>query len=159
MPVGYAERCAPRRKKCSKPSEKDAAFENLKTGRWKRKKSTPSSNRPSGPFLQGHPALAVHSGAGPGNYNVQLTKSYDWRYLGGMKIKTSITLSDEIIKAIDTNMGNYRSRSEFIETAARNFINQLKKKEAEQRDLEIINQSSDTLNDEAEDVLGYQVPL
>jgi metal-responsive CopG/Arc/MetJ family transcriptional regulator len=76
-----------------------------------------------------------------------------------MKIKTSITLSDEILKAIDLHIGTFRSRSEFIEAAARNFIKQLKKKEAEQRDLEIINQSSYTLNDEAEDVLGYQVPL
>lgn len=73
-----------------------------------------------------------------------------------MKIKTSITLSDEIIKAIDLHMRTYRSRSAFIETAC-HFIEQLKKKEAEQRDLEIINQCSDTLNDEAEDVLGYQV--
>ncbi len=76
-----------------------------------------------------------------------------------MKIKTSITLSDELLKAIDLYVGTYRSRSEFIETAARIFIEQLKKKEAEQRDLEIINNSSDTLNAEAEDVLGYQVPI
>ena len=75
-----------------------------------------------------------------------------------MKIKTSITLSDEILKAIDLHIGTYRSRSEFLETAARIFIEQLKKKEAEQRDLEIINKCSDALNAEAEDVLGYQVP-
>lgn len=76
-----------------------------------------------------------------------------------MKIKTSITLSDEILKAIDLHIGTYRSRSEFLETAARIFIEQLKKKEAEQRDLEIINKCSDALNAEAEDVLGYQVPI
>ncbi|MFW6333309.1 MAG: ribbon-helix-helix domain-containing protein [Thermodesulfobacteriota bacterium] len=76
-----------------------------------------------------------------------------------MKIKTSITLSDEILKAIDLHIGTFRSRSEFIETAAHNFIKQLEKKETEQRDLEILNQCADSLNDEAEDVLGYQVPL
>ena len=76
-----------------------------------------------------------------------------------MKIKTSITLSNDILEAIDQHMGAYRSRSEFLETAARIFIEQLKKKEAEQRDLDIINQNSDTLNHEAEDVLGYQVPI
>ena len=76
-----------------------------------------------------------------------------------MKIKTSITLSDEILKAIDLHIGTYRSRSEFLETAARIFIEHLKKKEAEQRDLEIINKCSDSLNAEAEDVLGYQVPI
>ncbi len=76
-----------------------------------------------------------------------------------MKIKTSITLSDEILKAIDLHIGAYRSRSEFLETAARFFIEQLKKKEAEQRDLEIINKNADTLNSEADDVLGYQIPI
>ena len=76
-----------------------------------------------------------------------------------MKIKTSITLSDEILKAIDLHIGEYRSRSEFLETAARKFIVQLARKKAEQRDFEIINRSADSLNIEAEDVLTYQVPM
>ena len=76
-----------------------------------------------------------------------------------MKIKTSITLSNEVLKAIDLHIGEYRSRSEFIETAARNFIVQLARKKAERRDLELINKHSDALNAEAEDVLTYQVPL
>ncbi len=80
-------------------------------------------------------------------------------YFGGMKIKTSITLSNEVLKAIDLYIGEYRSRSEFIETAARKFIAQLARKEAERRDLELINRHSDSLNAEAEDVLSYQVPL
>lgn len=56
-----------------------------------------------------------------------------------MKIKTSITLSKEVLKAIDLYVDDYRSRSEFLETAARKFIAQLERKKAEQRDLEIIN--------------------
>ena len=76
-----------------------------------------------------------------------------------MKVKTSITLSEEILEAIDFHIGEYRSRSEFIETAARKFISQLVRKEAERQDLEIINQHADSLNAEAEDVLTYQVPL
>jgi len=76
-----------------------------------------------------------------------------------MKIKTSITLSDEVLKAIDLYIGAYKSRSEFLETAARKFIVQLERKEAEQRDLDIINHRADSLNDEAADVLTYQVPL
>jgi Arc/MetJ-type ribon-helix-helix transcriptional regulator len=80
-------------------------------------------------------------------------------YFGGMKIKTSITLSNEVLKAIDLYIGEYRSRSEFIETAARKFIAQLARKEAERRDLELINRHSDSLNAEAEDVLTYQAPL
>ena len=76
-----------------------------------------------------------------------------------MKIKTSITLSNEVIEAIDLHIGEYRSRSEFLETAARDFLAQLARKEAEQRDLDIINRHADSLNAEAEDVLNYQVPL
>jgi metal-responsive CopG/Arc/MetJ family transcriptional regulator len=76
-----------------------------------------------------------------------------------MKTKTSITLSDEVLKAIDLYLGEYRSRSEFLETAARKFMVQLARKKAEQRDLEIINRIADSLNAEAEDVLTYQVPL
>lgn len=76
-----------------------------------------------------------------------------------MKIKTSITLSDEVLKAIDLYIGTYRSRSEFIEMAAKQYIAYLARKEAEQRDLEIINRCADSLNSEAEDVLTYQVPI
>jgi len=76
-----------------------------------------------------------------------------------MKIKTSITLSDEVLKAIDLYIGAYKSRSEFLETAARKFILQLERKKAEQRDLEIINRRADALNAEAEDVISYQAPL
>ena len=76
-----------------------------------------------------------------------------------MKVKTSITLSKEILEAIDLHIGEYRSRSEFLETAVRQFIAQLARKKAERRDLEIINRHADSLNAEAEDVLTYQVPL
>ena len=76
-----------------------------------------------------------------------------------MKVKISITLSNEILEAIDLHIGEYRSRSEFIETAARKFIAQLARKEAERRDFEIIDRHADSLNAEAEDVLTYQVPL
>jgi len=76
-----------------------------------------------------------------------------------MKIKISITLSDEVMEAIDQHVGEYKSRSEFLETAARKFILQLARKEVEQRDFEIINRCADALNAEAEDVLTYQVPL
>ena len=82
-----------------------------------------------------------------------------WGYVGGMKVKTSVTLSDELLKAIDLHIGAYRSRSEFLEIAARKFIAKLVQKEAEKRDLEIINKLSDSLNAEAEDVLSYQVPI
>jgi len=80
-------------------------------------------------------------------------------HIGSIKIKTSITLSHEILNAIDLHIGEYKSRSEFLEMAARKLIIHLERKEDEQRDLEIINGRADALNAEAEDVLTYQAPL
>ena len=76
-----------------------------------------------------------------------------------MKVKTSITLSEEVLKAIDRHNSEFKSRSEFLEAAARIFLMRLARTKAERRDLEIINRRADELNAEAEDVLSYQVPL
>ncbi|MFC1850726.1 hypothetical protein ACFL27_11085 [candidate division CSSED10-310 bacterium] len=76
-----------------------------------------------------------------------------------MKIKTSITLSEDIIEYIDSNLDQVRTRSEFIERALRVFIAQRKRDELNARDVEIINKRADDLNEEAEDVLSYQVVI
>ena len=49
-----------------------------------------------------------------------------------MKIKTSITLSDEIIKDIDEVFGRTQNRSKFIENVLRDFI---RKQAQKKRDL------------------------
>ena len=76
-----------------------------------------------------------------------------------MKIKTSITLSEDLLKAIDQQSRQYKNRSEFIETALWAFITQMLRNEQNAKDLEIINRRADRLNKEAEDVLTYQVPF
>jgi metal-responsive CopG/Arc/MetJ family transcriptional regulator len=77
-----------------------------------------------------------------------------------MKIKTSVTLSEELLEAIRQLRKRYKkSRSDFIEAAAWAFINQLKRQELNARDLDIINRRADFLNKEAAEVLAYQVPL
>ncbi len=76
-----------------------------------------------------------------------------------MKVKTSITLSEDLVKAIDEYAGKYNNRSEFIEEAVRAFIRQLIRKQQDAKDLEIINRRADYLNQEATDVLTYQVDL
>jgi hypothetical protein len=63
-----------------------------------------------------------------------------------MKVKASITLSDETLKSIDLYTGEYRSRSESIETTERNLVIQLARKKAAQRDFEIINRNAAALN-------------
>ena len=76
-----------------------------------------------------------------------------------MKIKTSITLSEEVLREIDQISGESRNRSAFIEIAIRDFLKKRAKKIRDDRDLEILNKNSKRLNREAEDVLSYQVEL
>jgi len=87
-----------------------------------------------------------------------LTRVSDWEYIGSMKVKTSITLSEDLLGAIDQRAGN-KNRSEFIEEALWSFIAQMIRDEQNARDIQIINKRADYLNQEAADVLAYQVKL
>jgi metal-responsive CopG/Arc/MetJ family transcriptional regulator len=73
-----------------------------------------------------------------------------------MKEKTSITLSREVLEAIDRLAGNKRSRSAIIERVLRRYLRERKRAETQRRDLERINQAWEQLNAEASDVLDYQ---
>jgi metal-responsive CopG/Arc/MetJ family transcriptional regulator len=92
-------------------------------------------------------------------YETFLDKVFFLEYISSMKIKTSITLSEDLLKAIDEYAREYNNRSEFIEKAVRVFIRQLIRRQQDARDLEIINHRADYLNQEAMDVLAYQVDL
>jgi Arc/MetJ-type ribon-helix-helix transcriptional regulator len=74
-----------------------------------------------------------------------------------MKVKTSITLSRDLLEAIDARAGKGRSRSEFIEAALRLFLAHAAREERDARDLDILNRCAERLNREAADVLAYQV--
>jgi metal-responsive CopG/Arc/MetJ family transcriptional regulator len=74
-----------------------------------------------------------------------------------MKRKTSITLSEDILEAIDKRSGDSKNRSDFIESAIRAYIAKLIQEEQNAKDLAIINQNADRLNVEAADVLAFQV--
>jgi metal-responsive CopG/Arc/MetJ family transcriptional regulator len=76
-----------------------------------------------------------------------------------MKTKTSVTLDGTLMKGIEEHAGEFKSRSGFIEAAIEHFIKHLEQLEADRRDLEILNRRADALNEEAADVLTYQVPL
>ena len=76
-----------------------------------------------------------------------------------MKVKTSLTLSEELISAIDKKSTGHKSRSDFIESALWTYLNFLIRQEKNKLDLKIINKNSDTLNKEAQDVLDYQVSI
>ena len=76
-----------------------------------------------------------------------------------MKVKTSVTLSDDLLAALARRAGLFRSRSEFLEAAAWAYPRQIPRDERGARDLEILNRRADKLNEEAADVLDYQVQL
>ena len=73
-----------------------------------------------------------------------------------MKVKTSITISKSLIKEIDSAISKAGNRSLFIETAIKNYLNHRKCVSRSRNDIEIINNSIDELNKEAEDTLSYQ---
>lgn len=78
-------------------------------------------------------------------------------YDGGMKMKTSITLEKEVVAAVEEAAREGESRSQVIERLLRQSFAARERDAIDQRDRKIINAHADELNEEAVDVLGYQV--
>ena len=76
-----------------------------------------------------------------------------------MRVKTSVTIDQHVLKAIDKATTRSRSRSRIIEEAAREFLARRARAVREARDLAILNESADELNREMEDVLAYQADV
>ena len=71
------------------------------------------------------------------------------------KTKTSVSLSSLLLEEIALiNKG--RNVSEFIEKALVHYMNELKRRERGQRDVEIINANAKRFNMEAEENLKFQ---
>ena len=73
-----------------------------------------------------------------------------------MKLKTSVTLSEDIVKNIDRACRKGESRSETIERLLRTGLAARARQAVDARDLALINRHADELNAEADDVLIYQ---
>ena len=73
-----------------------------------------------------------------------------------MKVKTSVTIDEGLLRAIDKATGVGRSRSRIIEDAAREYLARRARAAREARDLQILNGAADALNREMEDVLAFQ---
>jgi len=73
-----------------------------------------------------------------------------------MRVKTSVTIDERVLRAIDRATSRHRSRSRVIEDAAREFLARRARAAREARDLEILNAAADALNREMDDVLTYQ---
>lgn len=76
-----------------------------------------------------------------------------------MKLKTSITLSEDILKTVERAATKGESRSETIERLLRESLGARARHAADERDRALIDKHAGQLNDEADDVLGYQVEV
>ncbi len=76
-----------------------------------------------------------------------------------MKIKTSITLSEDLAQSIDELSGDKKNMSGFIEEAVREYIERRLQSKRDREDLAILNKKADRLNKEAADVLSYQADI
>ena len=72
-----------------------------------------------------------------------------------MKVKTSVTLSQELLQAIEAEV-QQENRSAFIEEAAWSRLRVIRRAARDQAELATIDANSEGLNSEALDVLDYQ---
>lgn len=78
-----------------------------------------------------------------------------------MKIETTISLDPELLNELNRLLATngHSSLSELIEEMLRRFLVKEKQQAYDLRELVLINQNADRLNQEAEDVLTYQMEL
>jgi metal-responsive CopG/Arc/MetJ family transcriptional regulator len=76
-----------------------------------------------------------------------------------MRVKTSVTIDERVLKAIDRATIPTRSRSRLIEDAAREFLARRARSAREARNLAVLNEAADALNLEMVDVLAYQADI
>ena len=75
-----------------------------------------------------------------------------------MKIKTSITLSADLLREIDARVEpQQRSRSEFIEEAVRAFLASTDRAALQAREAAVLRKHARALTSDMADVLEYQV--
>ena len=74
-----------------------------------------------------------------------------------MKVKTSITLSQDILDQIDKSTTDSGSRSSFIEEVMRKYFESKERQIQDEKDFALLNKNAEKLNKEASEVLGYQV--
>lgn len=73
-----------------------------------------------------------------------------------MKVPTTVSLSAELVAALAARAPDPERCSELVETAIRAYLLRLRRRDSSS-DLAIINANAEALNEEAEDVLSYQV--
>jgi metal-responsive CopG/Arc/MetJ family transcriptional regulator len=73
-----------------------------------------------------------------------------------MKMKTSLTLSEDLIARIDKLAGSKISRSSYIEQILRDFVDGVAQARKDARQIAAINRHAAELNAEMSDALSFQ---
>jgi metal-responsive CopG/Arc/MetJ family transcriptional regulator len=73
-----------------------------------------------------------------------------------MKLKTSLTLSEDLVATLDRLAGPDVSRSSFIETILRDFVEGRAQARRDAREVAAINRHAERLNAEMKDALSFQ---
>jgi metal-responsive CopG/Arc/MetJ family transcriptional regulator len=73
-----------------------------------------------------------------------------------MKLKTSLTLSEDLIARIDKLAGSKISRSSYIERILRDFVDGRAQARKDAREIAAINRQATQLNAEMTDALSFQ---
>jgi metal-responsive CopG/Arc/MetJ family transcriptional regulator len=76
-----------------------------------------------------------------------------------MKVKTSLTLSEDLVASIDKLAGTKVSRSAYIEQILREFVDRRAQSRKDARETASINRYSAQLNAEMIDALSFQANL
>ena len=76
-----------------------------------------------------------------------------------MKVKTSVTLSEDVLKRVGRASRKGESRSQTLERLLREGLAAREQRVSDREELARINQHADQLNAEALDVLDYQGEL
>ena len=76
-----------------------------------------------------------------------------------MKVKTSVTLSQDLLAQLDRFLARGGSRSAVLEQALREYLANRSRQKRDARDRKILDSHADELNKEALDVLDYQVEM
>jgi metal-responsive CopG/Arc/MetJ family transcriptional regulator len=76
--------------------------------------------------------------------------------MGGMKAKTSLTLSEDLLAVLDRMAGPKVSRSALIEQILRDYVEGRAQAQREAREVAAINRHAASLNAEMSDVLSFQ---
>ena len=76
-----------------------------------------------------------------------------------MRVKTSITLSSETLRAIDAARDDRLNRSQLIEQAITYFLAERARAARDARDREILDRVADDLNEQVAEALHFQADL